>query len=138
MVGPLLAENAKPLPTDLAQFLDQGLPNGHPAVYVSMGTFARLTEDELSAMGSALSSLPNPVLWKLDPLDLPGVFIKTLLIHVRRMSIRLKRLTGQPDAYSGIDLPLAYLEHIGMLAMSVLSCIVLRVAIIIVHHLHVC
>ena len=74
MVGPLLAEDAKPLPTNLAHFLDQGLSSGHPSVYVFMGAAARLTEDELTAMGSALSLLPNPVLWRLDPLDLPGAF----------------------------------------------------------------
>ena len=72
MVGPLLTDDAKPLPADMTAFLDKGLTHGHPAVYVSMGTWARLTKDELIAMGAALSALPNLVLWKLDPLHMPG------------------------------------------------------------------
>ena len=72
-MGPLLAETAKPLPADLAGFLDSGLSHGHPAVYVSMGTWARLTKDELTSMAEALSALPyNPILWKFDPVLMPG------------------------------------------------------------------
>jgi len=71
-VGPVLAEDAKPVTADLAAFLNQGLPDGHAAIFVSMGTLARLSLEELTSMASALSRLPNPVLWKLDPGHLPG------------------------------------------------------------------
>jgi len=71
-VGPVLAEDANPVPADLAAFLNQGLPDGHAAIFVSMGTLARLSLEELTSMASALSRLPNPVLWKLDPGHLPG------------------------------------------------------------------
>ena len=72
-VGPVLAEDAKPVTADLAAFLNQGLQDGHAAVFVSMGTLARLSLEELTSMASALSRLPNPVLWKLDPGHLPGI-----------------------------------------------------------------
>lgn len=42
-------------------------------MFVSMGTLARMNRDELHSMAQALSALPNPVLWKLNPLHLPGV-----------------------------------------------------------------
>lgn len=72
MVGPLLAEEPKQLPTDLSNFLDQALSSEHPAVYVSLGTFVTPKEEELLSMVQGLSALPNPVLWKLDPQLLPG------------------------------------------------------------------
>ena len=83
MVGPVLVEDAKPLSKDLRHFLDQGLSDGHHAVYVSMGTLARLPEEELQSMAAALSALLNPVLWKLDPAHLPGkplLFFASLLM----------------------------------------------------------
>ena len=46
VAGPVLAEEAKALPADLAAFLDQGV-NAHAAVYVSMSTLARSNEAEL-------------------------------------------------------------------------------------------
>lgn len=75
MVGPILLDEAKPLPADLQAFLDQGLTGQHGAVYVSMGTLARLSEEEVQSMAAALCALPNPVLWKLDRALLPGDLI---------------------------------------------------------------
>ena len=49
MVGPMMAEDAKPLPAELAAFLDQDIPHGHPAVYVSMGTYAQLNQHKCPA-----------------------------------------------------------------------------------------
>ncbi len=72
MVGPILAEAAKHLPTDLKAFVQQGASEGHGAVYLSMGTAARLTKQELHSLRTSLASLPNPVLWKLAAVDLPG------------------------------------------------------------------
>lgn len=72
MVGPILAEAAKHLPTDLKAFVQQGAGEGLGAVYVSMGTAARLTKKELRSLRTSLASLPNPVLWKLAAVDLPG------------------------------------------------------------------
>ncbi|DBB07554.1 TPA: hypothetical protein ACH3X3_009010 [Trebouxia sp. C0006] len=72
MVGPILAEDAKPLPADINAVLDEALTSGHPAVYVSMGTLAMPSEEELLSMVRGLSALPNPVLWKLDSQMLPG------------------------------------------------------------------
>ena len=73
MVGAILAQEPKPLHGDLREFLDQALSSPHPAVYVSMGTLAVLHQDELASMVQGLSALPNPVLWKLDVLLLPGL-----------------------------------------------------------------
>ncbi len=72
MVGPILAEDAKPLPPNMNTFLDEALTSGHPAVYVSMGALAMPSEEELVSMVRGLSALPNPVLWKLDSRMLPG------------------------------------------------------------------
>ncbi len=72
MVGPILAEDAKPLPPDISTFLDEALTSGHPAVYMSMGTLAMPSEEELVSIVRGLSALPNPVLWKLDSQMLPG------------------------------------------------------------------
>ncbi len=73
LVGPVLAQDSKPVTRELDSFLSQGLSEGHGAVFVSMGTLARMNSDELHSMAQALSALPNPVLWKLNPLHLPGV-----------------------------------------------------------------
>ena len=43
MVGPILSEATKPLPIDLATFVESGKGLGHGAVFVSMGTAAHLT-----------------------------------------------------------------------------------------------
>ncbi len=72
MVGPILAAPAQRLPAGLQAFVEQGIAEGHGAVYVSMGTAARLTEQELHSLAGTLSALPNPVLWKLSALDLPS------------------------------------------------------------------
>ena len=78
MVGAIMAEPAKPLPGDLEAFLGQGMAQGHGGVYVSMGTAARLTEQEMRSLSQALSALPNPVLWKVSAVQLPS---KLALTH---------------------------------------------------------
>ena len=72
MVGPILAEAAKHLPTDLTASVQQGISEGHGAMYVSIGTAARLTKQELHSLRTSLATLPNPVLWKVAAVDLPG------------------------------------------------------------------
>ena len=42
------------------------------AVYASMGTLCNFGPEEFVAIGQALSALPNLVIWKLAPGDLPG------------------------------------------------------------------
>ncbi len=78
MVGAILADDAKPLPVDLRAFLEQGLAEGHGGVYVSMGTAARLTQQEMQSLSEALSALPNPVLWKVAAVQLPSMLIPAL------------------------------------------------------------
>ena len=73
LVGPILAEPAKKLPSQLSNFLEEGTANNQGAVYVSMGSAARLAEAQLHSMAQGLSGLPNPVLWKLSSEDLPGM-----------------------------------------------------------------
>lgn len=72
-VGSILAEEALPVAVDLAAFLNHGLSHGHGPIFVYMGTLARLSSEELTSIASALSQLPNPALWKLDPAHLPGM-----------------------------------------------------------------
>ncbi len=45
---------------------------GHGAIYVSMGSAARLSKQELHSIAGCLAALPSPVLWKLAPVELPG------------------------------------------------------------------
>ena len=66
MVGSVLAADSKPLTADLSRFVESGMHEGHGAVFVSMGTLASITHEEVQAMATGLSALPNPVLWKLD------------------------------------------------------------------------
>lgn len=73
-----MAEPSKPLPADLEAFLGQGMARGHGGVYVSMGTAARLTQQEMRSLSQALSALPNPVLWKVSAVQLPS---KLALTH---------------------------------------------------------
>ncbi len=61
LVGPVLAQDSKPVTRELDS-LSQGLSEGHGAVFVSMGTLARMNRDELHSMAQALSAMPNPVL----------------------------------------------------------------------------
>ena len=79
LVGPLLAEDAKPLNLELNVFVESGLRQGHAAVFVSMGTLARMTDEEVHSMAAGLSAFPNPVLWKLDSSYLQGQLLYTLL-----------------------------------------------------------
>ena len=72
LVGPISADPAKALPADLSAFVERGQAARQGAVYVSMGTASRLNEAELHSLAGSLSALPNPVLWKLAPHDLPG------------------------------------------------------------------
>ena len=72
MVGPILLDEAMPLPPDLQAFLDLGVSGPHPAVYANMGNLATLSGEEVQSMAAALSALPNPVLWRLDKNVLPG------------------------------------------------------------------
>ena len=41
-------------------------------MYASMGTLCNFGPNEFVAIGQALSALPNQVIWKLAPGDLPG------------------------------------------------------------------
>ena len=69
MVGPLLTADAKPLSRDLDTFLQQGLEDSG-AIYVSMGTLAKLSKAEVQSLTQAFRAISNPVLGKLD--SLPG------------------------------------------------------------------
>ena len=60
MVGPILAEPAQPLPSELSSFLDEGTAQGLAAVYVCMGSAGRLTQTQLHSMAQGLSALPQP------------------------------------------------------------------------------
>ena len=82
MVGPVLAQDAKPLTPDLSAFLESGLAQGLGAILVFMGTLARLTDEEVHSMAAGLSALPNPVLWKLDASYLQGLTSHTVVLVV--------------------------------------------------------
>lgn len=45
---------------------------GHGAIYVSMGSAARFSKQELHSIAGCLAALPSPVLWKLAPVEMPG------------------------------------------------------------------
>ena len=50
--------------------LEEAGPEG--AVYASMGTLCNFGANEFVEIAHALSALPNLVIWKLAPGDLPG------------------------------------------------------------------
>ena len=39
------------------------------------GTLGQLTKNEMLSLAAGLSSLPNTVLWKLQPHDMPGTLL---------------------------------------------------------------
>ena len=57
-------------PFSLQAILQDVGPEG--AVYASMGTLCNFGPEEFVAIGQALSALPNLVIWKLAPGDLPS------------------------------------------------------------------
>ena len=72
VVGPTSVDVAKPLPADLEAFLERGMAAQHGAIYISMGSAAKLTKQELQSLADCVSAMPNPVLWKLSALDMPS------------------------------------------------------------------
>ncbi|CAL8466391.1 g5927 [Coccomyxa elongata] len=70
LVGALLPAPAKPLPPAFQALLEEAGPEG--AVYASMGTLCNFGAGEFVEIARALSALPNLVIWKLAPGDLPG------------------------------------------------------------------
>ncbi|XP_047000814.1 UDP-glucosyltransferase 2-like [Schistocerca americana] len=70
-VGGLHVEDPKPLPKDLQSFLDNS-PQG--VIYFSFGSLVQpddLPEEKFKAILDALASVPQNVLWKVDPAALP-------------------------------------------------------------------
>ena len=84
MIGSMTVAPGKPLVGELESFLQAAMPidpmNGPingvgkqcSAVYVSMGTLARLSEPEIRGMAANLAALPHKVLWKISNVELPG------------------------------------------------------------------
>ena len=64
MVGPFLPSPAKPLPSDLDQFMKETGEDG--VILVSFGTMIEGLEDaSLQMMAEAFSKLPQTIIWKL-------------------------------------------------------------------------
>ena len=74
----MLAEDSQALTADLSRFVESGMHEGHGAVFASLGTLAAITPEEVQAMATGLSALPNPVLWKLDSSYINGELLVTL------------------------------------------------------------
>ncbi|KAK9902751.1 hypothetical protein WJX75_004835 [Coccomyxa subellipsoidea] len=70
LVGALLPAPAKPVAPAFQALLEEAGPEG--AVYASMGTLCNFGAGEFVEIARALSALPNLVIWKLAPGDLPG------------------------------------------------------------------
>ena len=64
VVGPFLASPAKPLPSELHQFMDETGEDG--VILVSFGTVVEGMKDAiLQMMANAFSKLPQTIIWKL-------------------------------------------------------------------------
>jgi len=64
VVGPFLPSPAKPLPSDLDQFMKETGEDG--VILVSFGTVVEGMEDaKLQMMAEAFSKLPQTIIWKL-------------------------------------------------------------------------
>jgi len=64
-VGPFLASPAKPLPSDLDQFMKE--TGGDGVILVSFGTVLEgMKEASLQMMAKAFSKLPQTIIWKLN------------------------------------------------------------------------
>ncbi|KAL0028169.1 hypothetical protein WJX77_011786 [Trebouxia sp. C0004] len=109
MVGAIMADDANPLPVDLRIFLEQGLAEGHGDVYVSMGTAARLTQQEMQSLSEALSALPNPILWKVSAVQLPK---NMSLEFIAAANIRFTSWAPQNDVL-GLPALKAFITHAG-------------------------
>ncbi|KAL0039373.1 hypothetical protein WJX79_005388 [Trebouxia sp. C0005] len=109
MVGAVMADDAKPLPADLTAFLEQNLAEGHGGMYVSMGTAARLTQQEMQGLSEALSALPNPVLWKVSAVQLPK---NMSLESIAAANIRFTSWAPQNDVL-GLPSLKAFITHAG-------------------------
>ncbi|BDA49332.1 UDP-glucuronosyltransferase 2A1 [Coccomyxa sp. Obi] len=68
-VGPLLPEPARPLPTDLEDFMNSA--GGQGVLLVATGTVATLGPKERLAMAATFAKLPLKVLWKLSKGEVP-------------------------------------------------------------------
>ena len=90
MGGSLTVAPGKPLAEDLRSFLDgkeeafsedaKGARAQNSAVYVALGTTARLLEPEVRGMAANLAALHRPVLWKISDAELPGEVCLQILV----------------------------------------------------------
>eukprot|EP00884_Botryococcus_braunii_P020327 jgi/Botrbrau1/6979/Bobra.0165s0015.1 len=63
-VGPLQVEyESKPLPPDLQEYMDQ---SERGVILVSLGTVLTVPEEQIEAMGRALSRVPADVIWRIS------------------------------------------------------------------------
>ncbi|XP_046999933.1 UDP-glucosyltransferase 2-like isoform X2 [Schistocerca americana] len=72
-VGGLHLEEPKPLPDDIQKFLDD---SPHGVIYFSLGSMVRVETfdpEKFKAIVDAFASVPQRVLWKADPANLPGL-----------------------------------------------------------------
>ena len=79
-MGPFLASPAKPLPSELHQFIDETGEDG--VILVSFGTVVEGMKDaSLQMMAKAFSKLPQTIIWKLK---LEGTPTETVLPEISK------------------------------------------------------
>nr|QBQ34578.1 UDP-glycosyltransferase UGT382A1 [Diaphorina citri] len=106
-VGGLHIAPAKPLPKDLAQFLDASTQG---VIYFCMGSLLRgesFPKEKLQAFLSAFSQLPLNVLWKYEGAELPG----------KPSNVKILPWTPQRDILSHPNIKL-FINHGGLLGTT--------------------
>eukprot|EP00050_Salpingoeca_kvevrii_P008306 m.302136 g.302136 ORF g.302136 m.302136 type:complete len:511 (-) comp15034_c0_seq1:114-1646(-) len=102
LVGPLLPQEPKPLPDDLAEIYRSEAARKHGVIVASLGTISHIDTDMADKLGGAFSQLKSIVIWKTT--DLPRVVPKNVVI---RDWIPQNDLLGQPET-------VAFFSHGGM------------------------
>ena len=112
VVGPFLPSPAKPLPSELDQFMQEAGDEG--VILVSFGTVVgELDEKLLQMMAKAFSNLPQTIIWKLQ-----GMLTKTgcsKMIIKKRLLVDLSKPVKITGAFLVLRLSntsfTAYLWH---------------------------
>ena len=96
MVQSMTVAPGTPLSQELQGFLagdgTTGSEGLEGAVYVAMGTTARLLEPEVRGMAANLAALNRPVLWKISNAELPGMLPRSPEMFINRLTNGITKL----------------------------------------------
>ncbi|HLH30826.1 MAG TPA: glycosyltransferase [Terriglobia bacterium] len=103
MVGPMLADDVEPLPSEYQEWLG----NGSPVVYVNLGTVGSSPSEQLARMVTAFENLEYRVLWVLRNEQ------HAALPRKRPKNLRLEKWGPAPRAILGHSNVKCFVSHCG-------------------------